>query len=295
MPLPKLNIAPEKTSFTAQAGEAVLRQVVIGGHARTRRDQLGAPLTIRVSWLASVTEFAYLGAFYRSLINHGSEPFLIDLVVGYAMPIECEARFLPGSFSLGSISGLTHVCQATLEVVAPVRDAGADAALVAARAAPVDGLPVMALTPSISGYSIERADTVIRSEPGMGPSAQRLDRFNSPSRMSAHWNVGPSNFEYLAAFYWTTIAEGALPFLIEAVLDRPDARYLKAKLVPGSFQNARINGLTYGVSAEIDVVPVLSPSYDSTVLALFDADGEEWADFFGGLETLVNVDLPTWD
>jgi hypothetical protein len=295
MPLPKLDLAPEKARYGAQAGAAVARQPVLGGHARTRLDQLGAPLAVKASWMLNRAEFAYLGAFYRQLIDHGSAPFLIDLLAGQAVPIECEAKFVPGSFSLNGVSGETHSCDASLEVVAPARDAGADAALVSARAAPIGGLPVMALTPSTSGYSVSRGDTVLSARPGMGPSAQRLDYFNTPSTLAVHWNVGPADFNYLCAFYWTAIREGALPFLIEAVLDHPDPRQLAAKMIPGSFALSGLSGMTYSVDAQVDVVPILSADYDAEVLMLWDELGADWEDWMIDLARLVNVEMPRWD
>jgi hypothetical protein len=252
-------------------------------------------MAVNVGWEASTGEFAYLGAFYRSAINHGSEPFLIDLYAGSAMPMECEARFLPGGITLTGVSGLNHSCSAQLEVVTPPRDPVADIALVEARVASVGGLPVMALTPSLSGYAVQRGDTLLMSRPGMGPSATRLDRYNTPSVMSVEWNVGPADFDYLMAFYFTAVAEGALPFLIDSVLDHPDVRRLRAKVLPGSMSVRGVKGLTYSVSASVEVVPILSSDYDASVLALFEEMGEEWPDVLDLLERLVNVDMPTWD
>lgn len=295
MPLPKLALAPEKTSYSVATGQAVAVQAVAGGLSRNRLDQLGAPLTINVQWLASVGEFAYLGAFYRTQIAHGSAPFLIDLISGYSVPSEHTANFVPGSFTLAGVSGLGHQCQAQLEVVTLDRDPVFDMALVNGRAAAVGGLPVMALTPSLDGYAVQRGPSVLRSQPGFGPSAFRLDRFNTASRMTVGWNVGPADFDYLMAFYYTAIAEGALPFRIESVLDHPDPRQLKAKLVPGSFGLGSIKGMTFSVRADIDVQPVTSPDYDSGVLTAYDAFGEDWVADLGLLERLVNVDMPEWD
>lgn len=293
MPLPKLDLAPESTRFSAACGSAILRAAVAGGRSRGRLDQLGAPFTVNCQWQCTVGEFAYLGAFYRSLINHGSEPFLIDLPIGYAMPAEQEAKFLPGSFNLSSISGATHFCSASLEVKAPVRNAVEDAALVAARAAAVGGLPVMAITPSLESYGVQRGQTMRRFEPGMGPSVQRLDRFNTASVMTVAWNTNPAGFDYLSAFYFTAVREGALPFLIESVHDHPDPRWLNAVMLNFSLES--INGLTYSARSDVEVVPIASPDYDGTVLTLHDEFGDEWPDFLLDLDRLVNVDMPTWD
>lgn len=295
MPLPKLLISPEASRYSASCGAATIGAQLLGGKSRVRLDQLGAPIMAVVAWDLSVGEFAYLGAFYRSVINHGSEPFLIDLIAGYATPVECEAKFTPGGFSLDGVSGLTHSCSATLEVKTPARNAAADAALVTGRAAPVGGLPVMALTPSVSGYSVARGDTLVSSRPGQGPSAIRLDKFNTPSRLTVAWNVGPADFNYLMAFYFTSIAEGALPFLIDALVDHPDVRQLKALVQPGTFSLTGIKGMTYSVKAEVEVVPVLSPDFDAGVLALFEEVGEDYLDVLDLLDRLVNEDMPGWD
>jgi hypothetical protein len=295
VPLSKLGLPPESGRYTATAGAAVLAGQAAGGLSRARRDQLGAPLTVAAEWLCSVGEYAYLGAFYRSLIGNGESAFLIDLIAGYAVPLECEAIFLPGSPQLSGVSGLAHQCSATMEVKAPARDAIADAALVASYAAAVGGLPVMALTPSMNGYGVRRGATVIRTQPGLGPSAIREDRYNTVSIVSAGWNVGPADFNYLNAFYFTATAEGALPFLIEAVADHPDARQLKARFVPGSFATRGVSGLTYSISANVEIVPVLSPDYDAGALAAYADLGGDWPDSLVDLERLVNIDMPGWD
>lgn len=295
MPLPKLNFVPESTGYAAQAGEAVWRSGIPGGHSRRRLDQLGAPITVDVSWVTNVDSFAYLGAFFRS-IAHGSQPFLLDLILDQPIPVEHTVQFLPGSFQLQGISGYAHQCGARLEVRRPDRDTAADLALVEARQPSVDGQPVMALTPSAAAYSVDRGGTVLRSQVGLGPSRFRLDKFNSPSRVSAQWVVGTqADFLYLMAFYYSAIAEGALPFWVDAVMDHPDARRLRATLIPGSFALAGLGGKRWTFRADLDVVPVTSPDYDALVFELYDLYGEEWTNVLLSLDHLVNVLMPRWD
>lgn len=292
MPLPKLLLVPESTRYSASFGPAAIGSPTSGGRRRGRLDQLGAPVMVSVEWQTTFEGFGYLAAFYRTLITYGSDPFLIDLPLANAYPAEQEARFLPGSFALTSISGVLHVCNASLEVVTPARDAVADAALIAARGPLVGGLRQLGLTPSLNGYSVQRGDTLVRSQPGMGPSAIRLDRYNTPSRVSVSWNVGPADYNYLVAFYFTAIREGALPFLLDVVLDDPEVRQLEAVLIPGSFVLEGIDGLTYHVRAEAEVTPIRLSEFDALMIEMFDAEGEDWGDMLLDLDHLVTITMP---
>lgn len=296
MPLPKLDLAPEQSQYAALMGPAVARASVRGGHARRRLDQLGAPLQVTLMWAVTQGEFAYLGAFFRQLIANGSQPFLIDLVVEQPWPTEQTAQLIPGSFQLTGVAGELYSCSATVEVVTPARDAVADAALVAARAAPVGGLPLMALTPSVTNYVVQRGETLLRSQPGFGPSWFRLTEFNTPSAVTVEWHVGDiADVAYLLAFYFTAIREGALPFVIETVHDHPDPRQLQATLVPGSFGLASMIGKTYVFRASVEVVPITSPDYDQQVFDLRDyTGGNDWMGLLEELATLVRDHLRFW-
>jgi hypothetical protein len=292
VPLPKLLLVPESNRYSASFGAALIGTQLAGGRRRGRLDQLGAPVIVGVEWQTTVEGYAYLGAFYRSRIADGSEPFLIDLPVASAFPVEQEARFMPGSFTLSGVSGALHVCNASLEVVTPVRDDAADNALIAARGPLVAGLRQLGLTPSIDGYGVQRGDSIVRSQPGLGPSAIRLDFYNTPSRVSVSWNVGAADYNYLVAFYFTAIREGALPFLMDVVLDDPLVRQLQAMLVPGSFVFDGVNGMTYRVRAEVEVSPIRLSDSDELMIDMFETEGEFWGDVLLDLDHLVTVTMP---
>lgn len=294
MPLPKLALLPEDSRYSAAPGAAVRRAAVPGGRGRHRLDQIGAPTMVDVTFSLDRDEYLYLGAFYRRRSINGSRPFLMDLVLDAALPTEQVVQFMPGSPKLSNVSGERHIVSATLEVATPARNKAADLALVAARAAPVDGLPVMALTPSSDGYGVERGETVIRSRDGQGPGRFRLDYPNTGSLLAIVWHVGPADYEYLLAFYFSTIAEGALPFRIEAVHDHPDARQLKAMLVPGSFSLEGVRGLRYTIRAQVEVVPIASPDEDEITLMNYEETDPETA-LAISLAHVVNITMPTWN
>jgi hypothetical protein len=288
----KLLLIPERDRYSTTAGPATVMVPTAGGRSRTRRDQLGAPTTVSVQWVCSYGEYAYLGAFYRELINHGSDAFLIDLPVWSSVPAEQTANFKPGGPQLDGVSGLAYAVSATLEVKTPNRSAFTDYDRVTAKEPNLDGLPVMGLIPSASGYGVQRGATVIQTQPGMGPSAFRLAQRNTPSLLNVSWNVGPADFDYLCAFYFTATAEGSLPFIMPAIHDYPDPQLFRALIVPGSFGLGGIKGLTYSVSAQVEVVPVVDAALDEMLLWLYATYGEEWPEIFGDLAHLVNVTMP---
>lgn len=293
MPLPALDLAPEAGRYSVSFGAAAIGAAVAGGSARMRLDQLGAPAVASLEWLTTVEGYGYLMAFLRTQIDHGAARFEMDVIAdGGPYPVTRTVRFMPGSPRLSSVSGASYGVSASVEIQTEPRDTAADNALVAARGDLVDGLRVLGLTPSVDGYTASRGDTMISTNPGQGPSAVRLDRFNTPTRLNVSWNVGPADYGYLVAFYYTAIREGALPFLMDSIVDHPLVRQLEAKMIPGSFTLSGVKGITYQVRADVDVVPVLSPDFDALMLDMYAEGGEFWGDFIDMLDRLVNVVMP---
>jgi hypothetical protein len=286
----KLLLAPESTRYSASPGGAVERRAVGGGLSRVRRDQLGAPFTVEVGWLADENEADYLLAFQRHV---GADEFQIDLIIEGPVPTEHTARFLPGSLPISGVSGKSHPLRAMLEVSAPVRDAVADMAVVNARAAAVGNLPQLVLEPNARAFSSNPGETMLQAKYGPGASGLRVDDLRAAALVGLEWNVGPADFAYLQAFYFTALAEGALPFLLWAVHDSSAVRQYRARLIPGSFGLEAVAGITYTVKAAAEIVPMPNALVDLWTVELFDpAAGTDGSELFDALEELVNVTWP---
>lgn len=265
-----LDLAPDEARYGVKFGAAARRLETDGSRGRHRLDQLGAPCEVNISWEATRVEYDYLTAFYRTNLAAGVVPFFIDLIIDGPMAQQ-TARFEPGSMKLAGQSGDDlYLATAKLEVMPPARDAGADAALVASYAAAVDGTPVMALTPGSGNYSADRGEEIIQSAADMGPTLIRAGFASSPATMSISWGVNAARLQYLAAFYFTAIREGALPFIVPLVLQTGAAVDHVALLVPGSFEISGVDGNVHLVSATIVTEPLpRDATADSETIAAF--------------------------
>jgi hypothetical protein len=125
----KLVLTPSEAGYSATPGSDVLSVQLSGGPSRTRLDFVGSVATVNVSWNIPVDAFNYLQAFYRTGAQQGGEPFLIDLILDGAALVEYEAKFIPESYQVVGVQGLTTMVTAQLEVKPAAVDAAYDEAL----------------------------------------------------------------------------------------------------------------------------------------------------------------------
>lgn len=127
----KLYLEPIDESYAIQPPQdEVLSVQLDGGAGRYRADIDGGSTTVAASWVLDAIQYQYLWAFFRSSINRGADPFLIDLDVeglGYG---EQTAHFVPGSLQLTGKQGEIYMVSARLEVMAPDGDTDFDASIV---------------------------------------------------------------------------------------------------------------------------------------------------------------------
>jgi len=130
MTLPKLNIDIPQVGYSIDDGESVLRAKLSSGPSRLRLDMLDAPIGAQVNMVLSPAQYQYWRAFYRTIIEHGVLPFLLDLVVDSAIATAHEVKIVPGSLRTG-VQGDAHIVQMALEVTLNPYDPDTDAAFVA--------------------------------------------------------------------------------------------------------------------------------------------------------------------
>lgn len=266
-----LALVPDDARYAATLGPAVRRDEVDGGRARHRLDQVGAPALVDCRWDASAVEHDYLLAFYRTVIAEGAGPFFASLILDGFATLTYSARFMPPGMRLTGQSGETYQLTARLEVMPLVRDDSLDRDLIDSYAeAAEDGLEVMGIDPGSSSYSVTRGDELIQAKPSMGPAGIRAGLQRQSATVKVSWTTNPRGYEYLMAFYFTGIREGALPFRITLILDRSAPTEYVALLIPGSLSLDGARGATYGVSAELEIVPEpRNAVFDAAVLAAF--------------------------
>lgn len=115
MSLTKFAFLPESAGYSVEDPNEVIAIKLDGGASRYRRDKLGSTSKVSVRWTFDREGYRYFRAFYRSLLERGSSPFLIDLVLDVEDPVEHQAYFVPGSVRLAEQRGHYYGVTAELE------------------------------------------------------------------------------------------------------------------------------------------------------------------------------------
>ncbi len=123
MTLTRLEILPQQASYAVTDGIQAVDQKLDGGLSRYRQDQLDPAAKIKCQWFCKAVQYSYLKAFYKTITKGASLPFLLDLILDDGTELtEHTAYFVPGTFKLTQVRGLTYVVSAELEVRPIVED-----------------------------------------------------------------------------------------------------------------------------------------------------------------------------
>jgi hypothetical protein len=151
----------------------------------------------------------------------------------------------------------------------------------------------LALVPTQSDYSAQYGQDALSTALAGGPSRTRLDFVGSVAVVNVTWTVPPNGYSYLQAFHRSATQNETEPFLIDLILDSAMLTEYQAKFVVTSFRLAGVEGLTYSVSAQLEITP-LTPDEeaDGAIMDVYEAYGEDGGDTLALLAQLVNVTMP---
>jgi hypothetical protein len=113
-------------------------------------------------------------------------------------------------------------------------------------------LPTLLLPPDSANYNFDEPDDMLTVQLDGGRSRSRLDKIGSATEVNVQWQISAYNYNYLKAFFRTTINRGVDPFNITLILDDAAPASYVAKFK--KLSTPQIQGLTYTVSAILEVV-----------------------------------------
>jgi hypothetical protein len=149
------------------------------------------------------------------------------------------------------------------------------------------------IPPDNSSYNVTDGDSVVSVKLDGGASRYRSDKLGATSAVDVVWIVDKSGFEYLRAFYRGASISGALPFTIDLILDSADVTEHKSYFKQGTFKLVEQRGLSYTVSASLEVEPLPVDVYNLTgIVILYNESGDGWRFSEDFLNTIVNDTLP---
>lgn len=158
-------------------------------------------------------------------------------------------------------------------------------------------LTKLILPPNNSSYSVTDGKEVVSVALDGGAGRYRRDIIGASSAVSVQWVCDRGEYEYLRAFYRSLLGKGALPFLIDLILDDPLPVEHKAYFVPGSMVLTGQRGLSYYVSAQLEVEPAeVDDVAEADFAAIYSIFGSNWQTVFPPLEDdfneIINIQLP---
>lgn len=153
------------------------------------------------------------------------------------------------------------------------------------------------LPPDNSSYSAADGKETVATQLDGGAARYRRDILGATSTVNCSWILGPDEYKYLRSFYRALTLKGSKPFLIDLILDEPTLTEHKAYFIPGSVQLTGQKGLTYWVTAQLEVYPAeIDYDAEAAFAALYGEYGASWQTAFPAFEdqfnVLINVDIP---
>jgi hypothetical protein len=120
------------------------------------------------------------------------------------------------------------------------------------------GLPILTLTPTSSGYTSKDVASTLSVQYDGGAGLYRSGKAGNPNIVGVTWNLGPADYRTLTAFYNTILNNGTKSFLINLIIDSVYTVQTQhtVKFVPQTFKLNSVQGHTYQVSAELEVIPI---------------------------------------
>lgn len=149
--------------------------------------------------------------------------------------------------------------------------------------------------PDNSSYSATDGKEVVSVALDGGSSRYRRDILGASSAVNVQWVCNREEFHYIRAFFRALTGKGSLPFAIDLILDNPLPVEHKAYFIPGSMVLTGQRGLSYYVSAQLEVEPVdIDEDMEIDYVIMFNEFGDEASMLRGEdlLNELVNVLWP---
>lgn len=129
-------------------------------------------------------------------------------------------------------------------------------------------LPNLLLPPDQANYTHKFGDQIIATQLDGGASRFRRDQLGAAFQLEVQWTCNDKNYDYVTAFYRTSINFGSDPFTCSLILDQHGLQSYTCHFLPGTFRLDSQQGQTYVLRATLEVLP--DPSYytnDSTIIA----------------------------
>lgn len=108
--------------------------------------------------------------------------------------------------------------------------------------------------PESSSYNLTFGTEALRTELDGGRGRYRADILGASTMLEGiEWKLDPDKYNYFMAFYRTETKRASLPFTMDLLVDNSELVTCDCNFVPGSVRLSQQSGITYIVSASIEV------------------------------------------
>lgn len=154
-------------------------------------------------------------------------------------------------------------------------------------------LPVLALMANSDGYQVLTGKSTLGVQLDGGMGRYRKDQLGASSTVQVTYTLSNNGYNYLLAFYRTTLEEGSAPFQAGLLFETADVTQYCCHIIPGTFSLPRIQGLTYTVTMNLEVTSISPPAStaDLALVLAYDTYGENTNSVLNQLAYLVNVQM----
>lgn len=149
-------------------------------------------------------------------------------------------------------------------------------------------LPKLDLLPEKATYQYNINRDVVSTQLEGGLSRRRRDIAGSSSVIKCSWFLQPFQYQYFMSFYHFSVKRGANNFRIDLLLEQPYLEEMVASFIEESISMKQI-GLSYEVTADLEVVPIQIDDMAELVVLLYTPEGDN--NVINLLEIFVNYDL----
>lgn len=108
--------------------------------------------------------------------------------------------------------------------------------------------------PESSSYNLTFGTEALRTELDGGRGRYRADILGASTMLEGvQWRLDPDEYDYFMAFYRTESKRASLPFTMDLMVDSSGLVECDCNFIPGSVRLSEQSGITYVVSASIEV------------------------------------------
>jgi hypothetical protein len=151
--------------------------------------------------------------------------------------------------------------------------------------------PTLVLSPDSTGYVVKFPNGIVSSGPmDGGADLRRTDVIGGTGQADVQWTCNPARYDYITAFFRTTLEQGADLFYVDLLVDSSTPSPYLCAFIPGTFSAPSTTGYSTIIKASLEVYPSpINGSADAAIVALFGAYGENASDVLNRLSYLVNT------